>query len=78
MIIISIDLNLVGIINDLVSGGSETVTYTANFAIRYWVQYPDVQTKMYEEIDRVVGKDRWITLDDKPKYLHIRSLSLYN
>jgi len=59
---------LVGILSDLALGGSDTGANTTNFAIRYLVQNPDVQTKMQEEIDRVLGRDRWVTLDDKPKY----------
>jgi len=61
------DLNLVGILTDMSLAGSDTSANTANFAIRYLVQNPKVQTRMQQEIDQVLGNDRWFTLEDKPK-----------
>jgi len=61
------DLNLVGVLNDLGLAGSDTTANSTNFAVRYLVQYPEAQVKMYQEILQVLGKDRWVTLDDKTR-----------
>lgn len=33
---------------------------------------PDIQEKIHEEIDRVVGRDRMVTLDDKKKLVQFQ------
>ena len=33
--------------------------------------YPEVQKKIQEEIDRVIGSDRFITMEDKPSLHYI-------
>jgi cytochrome P450 len=39
-----------------------------NFAVRYLLQYPEVQAKLRAEIDGVLGRGRWVTLSDRPRY----------
>lgn len=46
--------------------GSETTSNTIEFAILYLMQNPEVQRRVQEEIDRVVGPDRTPTISDKP------------
>ena len=36
--------------------------------------HPEVQTKAQEELDRVIGGDRWPTADDEPKLPYIRAI----
>lgn len=36
------------------------------YAILFMIIYPNVQKKIHEELDLVIGNDRFITLDDKP------------
>jgi cytochrome P450 len=43
----------------------ETTIATLTFAIIYMLRYPDVQRRVREEINRVVGVDRAITMADK-------------
>jgi len=50
---------------DLFVAGSDTTTITLRFALLYLIMHPDVQVKVQEEIDRVVGQDRSVTLQDK-------------
>lgn len=56
-------LNVTGI--DFLFPGTTTVTATLHFAMLYLLHYPEVQTKMQQELDAVVGRDRLPTLDDR-------------
>lgn len=58
------------VLYDLFVAGAETTSNTLEFAMLYMVLHPEVQTKVQEEIDRVVGKSRRVTLEDKSKYAY--------
>ncbi|XP_069995703.1 cytochrome P450 2L1-like [Penaeus vannamei] len=51
---------------DMFTAGSETTTNTLTWMLYYLAAFPDVQTKMQEEVDRVLPKDALPTLDDRP------------
>jgi methyl farnesoate epoxidase/farnesoate epoxidase len=72
------DQNLVCCLNDLFFGGSETSANTTAHAIRLLVQYPEIQKKIREEIDQVVGRSRMVSYSDKPslKYLEATLLEI--
>uniref|UniRef100_A0A914C9Q0 Cytochrome P450 n=1 Tax=Acrobeloides nanus TaxID=290746 RepID=A0A914C9Q0_9BILA len=44
----------------------ETTTNTTNFGILYLMMNPKVQKKMQEELDKVVGDIRQVSLNDRP------------
>jgi cytochrome P450 len=46
---------------------STTVSSTLNFALAFLLNYPEVQSKMQQELDEVVGRDRLPTLDDRAR-----------
>ncbi|XP_076078827.1 steroid 17-alpha-hydroxylase/17,20 lyase-like [Mytilus galloprovincialis] len=50
---------------DIFNAGIDTSRITLFFAVRYMAGLPDIQSKVQEEIDRVVGKDRLPTVKDK-------------
>jgi cytochrome P450 len=52
---------------DLLFPAATTVSTTLNFALVFLLKYPDVQTKMQQELDKVVGRDRLPTLDDRAR-----------
>lgn len=58
---------LMAVCLDMFMAGSETTSNSCTFGIQYLILYPEVQEKAREEIDRVVGKSRCVTLDDRPK-----------
>jgi hypothetical protein len=58
-------LHVVGI--DYLFPASTTVTATLNFAMAFLINYPHVQTKMQEELDVEIGRDRLPTLDDRAR-----------
>ena len=52
---------------DLLLGGTDTSTTTVEFVIMALVKHPLLIEKVTEELDRVVGRDRWVEEDDFPK-----------
>ena len=52
---------------DLLFAASTTVSSTLNFALAFLLNYPKIQTKMQQELDKVVGRDRLPTLDDRAR-----------
>ena len=51
---------------DLVIAGSETTATTINWILLYLLHNPELETKLHEEIDDVIGKDRPPSLTDRP------------
>ena len=52
---------------DFLFPAATTVSTTLNFAMMFLLTYPNVQTKMQQELDKVVGRDRLPTLDDRAR-----------
>ena len=52
---------------DFMFPASTTMSTTLNFALVYLLNYPEVQTKMQQELDNIVGRDRLPTLDDRKR-----------
>lgn len=62
-----IDEELQSVLLDLVQAASESSANTAGFVMMYVAMNPQVQDKLHQELDRVVGRERFPTLDDRPK-----------
>ncbi len=58
--------NLTQTIGDLFLAGTETTSTTMLWAILFMMAYPDVQKRVQEELDSVVGRNRQPKLGDKP------------
>lgn len=52
---------------DLFMAGSETTSNTLGFSVIYMLHYPEVQQKVQQELDDVVGRNRWPNLQDRIK-----------
>ncbi len=65
------DKSLKGVVADLYSAGSETLSTTLTWAILYIVAHEEVQERLQAEIDRVVGKSRAPSLSDKSLLVNI-------
>jgi cytochrome P450 len=52
---------------DLWTAGMETTITTLRWGILYMLHYPEVQEKVQQELDHVIGHDRDIIMADKPK-----------
>ncbi|XP_035667221.1 cytochrome P450 2U1-like [Branchiostoma floridae] len=53
------------VISDLFVAGSETTSTTLTWALLYMVLYPEVQQKVQEEIDSVVGPDTALSITQR-------------
>ncbi|XP_072286898.1 cytochrome P450 2G1-like [Pyxicephalus adspersus] len=59
--------NLMCIVHNLFLAGIETLSCTLRHALLIFLKYPEIEAKLHEEIDRVVGRDRIPNMDDKLK-----------
>ncbi|XP_044530715.1 cytochrome P450 2J2-like [Gracilinanus agilis] len=57
--------NLVSCTLDLFFAGTETTSSTLRWALLYMASYPEIQGKIQDEIDRVIGQSRLPTMADK-------------
>lgn len=57
---------------DLLVGGTESSAVAVEWAISELLKKPEVLTKATEELDRVVGRARWVTEKDIAS-LHVSS-----
>ncbi|XP_022106910.1 cytochrome P450 2J6-like [Acanthaster planci] len=58
--------NLLYVVDDLFSAGSETTVTTLEWCLLHMAIYPEVQQRVQAEIDAVVGRNRRPRLADKP------------
>ncbi|XP_025735997.2 cytochrome P450 2C44-like isoform X2 [Callorhinus ursinus] len=57
--------NLVAVGFNLFSAGTETVTSTLRLALLILLKHPEVESRVHEEIDKVVGRDRVPCMSDR-------------
>lgn len=60
------EAQLIQIMNDLFSAGLETVTSTIEWSVLFLMKHPEIQAKVYEEVQTVIGDERTPQLDDLP------------
>jgi len=53
-----------GITGDLIAGGSETSEATLEWIMAELLRNPHIMSKAKEELDRVIGKERWVDEQD--------------
>ena len=59
--------NLLSVIADLFGAGTDTTSLTLSWAVLYLSNSEEVQRKLQEELDNVVGRNRHVFLADRPK-----------
>nr|ARO89856.1 cytochrome P450 Cyp1a1 [Andrias davidianus] len=59
------DQKIVNIVNDLFGAGFDTVTTALSWSLMYLVAHPEIQRKLQEELDHVIGRERKPRLSDR-------------
>ncbi|KAL4229507.1 hypothetical protein ACF0H5_012547 [Mactra antiquata] len=59
---------------DIFLAGIDTSRFTLTWCINYMIAFPDIQKKVQEEIDRVVGKERMPQIDDRPNLVYTEAV----
>merc|ERR1712241_982065 len=61
---------------DLFIAGMETTSSALLWTFLYLLHHPDIQAKVHDEIDKIVGFDRYPTLDDRPNMHYTNAVLL--
>ncbi|KAE9548299.1 hypothetical protein FO519_008488 [Halicephalobus sp. NKZ332] len=67
------DKQLIGAVYDLFGGAIDTTPTSIKGFLLYMVNYPEVQNKIHEEIDREIGRERNITMSDQAKLPYLQA-----
>ncbi|XP_072021521.1 cytochrome P450 2U1-like [Amphiura filiformis] len=68
--------NLISTIRDIYMAGTETTATTLRWLMLYMMEYPQVQSRIQEELDAVVGRNRMPRMSDKPNLVYTRATIL--
>ncbi|KAJ3613775.1 hypothetical protein NHX12_020021 [Muraenolepis orangiensis] len=58
-------------VTDLIGAGQDTVSTLMQWILLLLVTYPDVQAKLHDLVDRVVGRDRLPSLEDRSRLAYL-------
>ncbi|KAM5547213.1 trimethyltridecatetraene synthase [Rosa sericea] len=61
-------------IQDLIAGGTDTSATTLEWAMSELIRQPDHIKRATEELDRVIGRDRWVEEKDIPQLPYIDAI----
>jgi cytochrome P450 len=67
---------LVTLVLDIFNAGAESTSNTIAFGLLYMILYPDVQEKVYREIQEVVGSDRIPSFEDRTRMHYTEAVLL--
>ncbi|XP_062887515.1 cytochrome P450 2D20-like isoform X2 [Mobula hypostoma] len=62
-----VETKMIMTVASLFAAGTETTSTTLSWGLLFMVLHPDVQSRVHEEIDRVIGKGRRPRLEDREK-----------
>ena len=66
--------NLTGALFDMWVAGQETTSSTLGWGCIYLVNRPEIQKKLQDELDRVIGSDRLVTIEDKTRLPYLNAV----
>ena len=67
---------LVYILRDLITGGTDTTTTSLLWSLVMLANHPHIQKRLQDEINSVVPKDRFPTMDDKTHLSYVEAATL--
>ncbi|XP_072484442.1 cytochrome P450 1A2-like isoform X1 [Notamacropus eugenii] len=67
---------ITNLINDIFGAGFDTVTTVISWSLMYLVTKPEVQKKIQEELDTVIGRARRPLLSDRPQLPYLEAFIL--
>ncbi|XP_051521841.1 cytochrome P450 2M1-like [Myxocyprinus asiaticus] len=59
--------NLISLIWNMFSAGTETTSSTLRHALLMMMKHPDIQERVQRELDEVVGQESWPSIEDRQK-----------
>lgn len=62
------------IVRDLFIAGTQTTATCIKWFILYMIHYPDIQEKMWREIESVTSSNRLLSLNDRPKLQYCQAV----
>ncbi|KAG5612389.1 hypothetical protein H5410_023670 [Solanum commersonii] len=65
---------LMGLIHDLIAGGTDTSAATIEWAFQELLRQPNIMDKAHQELDRAIGKERWVEEEDFSKLPYIDAI----
>ncbi|PIN03541.1 Cytochrome P450 CYP2 subfamily [Handroanthus impetiginosus] len=63
-----------GLLQDLLNGGTDTSATTVEWSIHEILKHPQILQKAKEELDRVIGRNRWVEENDFPQLPYIDAI----
>ncbi|KAE8689135.1 DNA mismatch repair protein Msh6-2 [Hibiscus syriacus] len=66
--------HLRGLTLDLITGGTDTSALTIEWAISELIKQPQLMGKATEELDRVIGRERWVEEKDIPQLPYLDAI----
>ncbi|XP_024413083.2 cytochrome P450 1A2 isoform X2 [Desmodus rotundus] len=67
---------IVNLIHDIFGAGFDTITTAISWSLMYLVTHPEIQTKIQEELDTVIGRARRPRLSDRPQLPYMEAFIL--
>ena len=58
---------MLAVMRDMVIAGGDTVNNAMEFALYYMAQEPEIQSRVYEEIEKVIGSSGIPSYTDKER-----------